>query len=63
MKIVFHKSGGRQMYQSAARSFRKESTASCRFLQEFIWAQAARAALRRLPRHSAARFFFTGRGR
>ena len=23
MKIVFHKSGGRQMYQSAARSFRK----------------------------------------
>lgn len=37
MKIVFHKSGGRQMYQSAARSFRKESTASCRFLQEFIW--------------------------
>ena len=45
------------MYQSAARSFRKESTASCRFLQEFIWAQAARAALRRLPRHSAARHF------
>jgi len=41
MKTVFHKSGGRQMYQSAARSFRKESTASCRFLQEFIWAQAA----------------------
>lgn len=31
MKTVFHKSGGRQMYQSAARSFRKESTASCRF--------------------------------
>ena len=57
MKTVFHKSGGRQMYQSAARSFRKESTASCRFLQEFIWAQAARAALRRLPRHSAARLF------
>ena len=57
MKTVFHKSGGRQMYQSAARSFRKESTASCRFLQEFIWAQAARAALRRLPRHSAARHF------
>ena len=39
MKTVFHKSGGRQMYQSAARSFRKESTASCRFLQEFIWVQ------------------------
>ncbi len=34
MKTVFQKSGGRQMYQSAARSFRKESTASCRFLQE-----------------------------
>ena len=57
MKTVFHKSGGRQMYQSAARSFRKESTASCRFLQEFIWAQAVRAALRRLPRHSAAWLF------
>ena len=45
MKTVFHKSGGRQMYQSAARSFRKESTATCRFLQAFIWTQACRALI------------------
>ena len=57
MKTVFHKSGGRQMYQSAARSFK---------LPFFAGIHMGAGCASRFASFAAAQrrtAFFTGRGR